>query len=165
VLARASSADDARRLRSIESELARLEAPRIASRITRLIAAAVALHESQHACDRDGGKRAVPAPLAAALRSDADGSPGQLESEAQVELPAYLSNLAHERALPHFVLWDLVAHAYRPSEQRSGRSFVAALVDGLAGHDGAELASAATTVWFELYHTPLGHMSRREWKP
>ncbi len=131
------------RVTAIEEELAKLEAPRIASRCNELVAATVRRHEAEHGVD---GDRKTPLRYPAALEAetgdvnDGDGNPRGLVRHARAELNAWLSQIANDPVTPQLVVWDLAGHAFAKPGWGSPESYVAVVVlSGLAKQLGATL--------------------------
>jgi hypothetical protein len=124
------------RVREIEDELARLAAPRIASKLHELVTASVRRHEAQHGMDDD---RPLPYPaiLAQLLGPPEreDGEPIRRVERVRAELAAYTSQIANDPALAQLALWMVARHAFgsvRTAEYYSG----IIILDGLARHAG-----------------------------
>jgi hypothetical protein len=172
------------RVDAIESSIADLDAPRIASRVHELVAASVRRHEATHGfdADRDTELR-YPQQLADMLGPphDDEGNPVAIVRAARAELSAYLSQIANDPVTPHVAYWHLARQAFTEDRWGTGEMFAAYVVtEGLARHlptplepkgrgrdrlapladaiaklSGPQLRAAATALWLELYGEPL----------
>jgi hypothetical protein len=147
----------------------------------RLVAATVRRHEARHAIDYDR-ERPLRYPKALlAMLGARDGSTLRTE----LELAAYVSQIANDPATPQFSLWNVAGHAFN-QRWGSSESYVAVVIlEGLArqlgsvpqnpvvraGHLDREalanlarplaeqssenLRAAARMLWTELYGEPL----------
>jgi hypothetical protein len=149
--------------------------------VRRIVTASVRRHEARHAIDY-----ARSHPLRYPERLDylagpRDGS----TARAELELAAYLSQIANEPLLPQFALWNVAGHAFNV-HWGSAESYVAVVIlEGLArqlGHTPARpvviaahldrdaladlarplayessenIRAAARLLWIELYGEPL----------
>jgi hypothetical protein len=177
------------RVRAIEAELARLDAPRIAARARTLVAATVRRHEAQHAVDAPHHPRHYPDALArrlAALPVD-----DEFSFRANAELRAYLSQIANDPHTPQHALWSVTRHSFQrePNAEafaglviveglarqlgiappgpafhggRLDRAVLAWLATELAARSGDELRIAAKTLWLQLYDGPVPVIVDRE---
>jgi len=150
-------------------------------RIQQLVAATVRRHEARHAIDAERERPLrYPRPVKQYLGA-ADGS----QLRAQLELAAYVSQVANDPYLPQWTLWNLASHAFG-SRWGGAESYVAVIVlEGLASQLGAfptrplvvggrldrealaqlarplaaqsseKLRAAARALWLELYGEPL----------
>jgi hypothetical protein len=152
-----------------------------ARRIKRLVAATVRRHEARHAIDNERAKQLrYPRPLEQLL-GKRDGS----QLRAELELSAYISQIANDPSLPQWTLWNLASHAFgsrwggaegygavvvieglaRQLGQSSSRPLVvggrldrdalASLARPLAAQSTDKLRAAARSLWTELYGEPL----------
>ena len=125
------------RAAAIEDELARLEAPRIASRCHQLVAATIRRHEAQHGLDDD---RATPLRYPKVLEAllgpaTADGEPVRSVERARAELSAYTSQLANDLVTPQLSLWNVAKFAFDDTRWGSPEAYAGVLiVEGLARH-------------------------------
>jgi hypothetical protein len=152
-----------------------------ARRIKQLVAATVRRHEARHAIDHD---RARPLRYPKALEKllgKRDGS----TLRAELELAAYVSQIANDPALPQWTLWNLASHAFGsrwggaegydavvvieglarqlgsyPSRPlvvggRLDRDALATLARPIAAQSSEKLRAAARALWTELYGEPL----------
>lgn len=147
----------------------------------RLVAATVRRHEARHAIDYDRTRPLrYPKPLQALLGSR-DGSTLRTE----LELAAYVSQIANDPATPQLSLWNVAGHAFN-TRWGSAESYVAVVIlEGLARQLGntpqhpvvragrldrealanlarplaeqssENLRAAARMLWTELYGEPL----------
>jgi hypothetical protein len=178
----ASDAADAidRELRAALASVGPDRDARVAT-IKRLIAATVRRHEARHAIDID---RERPLRYPAQLRALVGARSGAT-LRTELELAAYVSQIANDPVTPHWALWNLASHAF--GQRWGGAEAVSAVVvlEGLARHLGiapsrpimiaghldrealARLArplalqrddtlrAAARALWTELYGEPL----------
>ncbi|MCX5744426.1 MAG: hypothetical protein NT062_18200 [Proteobacteria bacterium] len=137
-LANLIPASERDRAREIDEEIARLAGPRIASRVQELVVRSVRHHEAQHGVDEDRASAlAYPAALAdhVGTMTTAKGEPRPAAEHANLELSAYLSQLANDLLTPQLVVWDLAQHAFNEDGWGTVESYVAVVVlDGLARH-------------------------------
>jgi len=147
----------------------------------RLVAATVRRHEARHAIDYDRARPLrYPKPLLAMLGTR-DGSTLRTE----LELAAYVSQIANDPATPQLSLWNVAGHAFN-TRWGSAESYVAVVIlEGLARQLGnvpqhplvkagrldreslanlarplaqessENLRAAARLLWTELYGEPL----------
>ncbi len=147
----------------------------------RLVAASVRRHEARHAIDQDRARSLrYPARLEA-LVGPRDGSTLRTE----LELAAYVSQIANDPAIPQFALWNIAGHAFN-TRWGSSESYVAVMIlEGLARQLGSvpagplvrngrldrealanlarplaeqtsdNLRAAARMLWTELYGEPV----------
>jgi hypothetical protein len=151
--------------------------------VKRLVAATVRRHEARHAIDLDR-ERALrfPAPLARLAGVDeSDGS----TLRAELELAAYVSQIANDPHTPQWALWNLASHAFGPKfggaeaidavivieglarqlgivpatpvvhGEHLDRDALARLARPLAAQTDERLRAAARSLWTELYGEPL----------
>jgi hypothetical protein len=175
--------DQRDRVLAIEDELARLAAPRIASKLHELVTASVRRHEAQHGMDDDRPLR-YPEILAQLLGPPKreDGEPIRRVVRVRAELAAYTSQIANDPALAQLALWMVARHAF--GSVRSAEYYSAiVIIDGLARHlglasrpgidgevdrdqlavraealalvDNGRLREAARALWRELYGKPI----------
>ncbi len=179
---------------AIDAELDRLGAARVASRMVELFEASVARHEAQHAFDalRDQPLPRVarlaelyaadhpPDPDAAAPPDPAPDEPSTVK-RANLELSAYVSEIASEPVVPHLVFWGIARNAFDDRSQGQAEAYVAVVIlEGLGralavppiertsddpldrrylgklaiavtAHSTSELRTAAAALWKELY--------------
>jgi hypothetical protein len=148
--------------------------------IKRLVTATVRRHEARHAIDMDRERPLrYPAPLRALL-GPRDGD----TLRAELELAAYVSQIANDPVTPHWALWNLASHAFgaryggaesvdavvvleglarhlnvasRPVvvNKRLDRDALARLARPIALQSDETLRAAARALWTELYGEPL----------
>lgn len=129
------------RARAIEDELAKLEAPRIASLVHQMVAATVRRHEAQHGLDDDRAEPLrYPSPLAEQLgpkTEDEDGEPLRSVEHARAELSAYVSQVANDPVTTHLSLWNVARFAFDDDQIGSAEFYAGVLIlEGLARHLG-----------------------------
>lgn len=126
------------RAAAIEDELARLEAPRIASRCHQLVASTIRRHEAQHGLDDDrASPLRYPKVLEALLgdATDEHGEPVRYVERARAELSAYTSQLANDRFTPQLSLWNVARFAFNDDQWGTPEAYAGVLiVEGLARH-------------------------------
>jgi len=124
------------RARAIDDELARLEAPRIASLVHQLVAATVRRHEAQHGLDDDRPEPLrYPTQLEAFLgpATNGEGEPIRYVERCRAELSAYTSQLANDPRTTHLSLWNVVRFALSDDHVNSPEFYAGVLVlEGLA---------------------------------
>lgn len=127
------------RARAIDDELARLEAPRIASLVHQMVAATVRRHEAQHGLDdeREEPLR-YPNQLSQFLgdtTTDEDGEPLRYIESARAELAAYVSQVANDPTTTHLSLWHVARFAFDDDQVNSSEFYAGVLLlEGLARH-------------------------------
>ncbi|GEM_PF-1190669 len=127
------------RARAIEEELARIEAPRIASQVHQMVAATVRRHEAQHGLDDD---RSEPLRYPKQLREflgdkteDEDGEPIRYVEHGRAELSAYVSQVANDPTTTQLSLWNVARFAFDDDQVNSAEFYAGVLVlEGLARH-------------------------------
>ncbi len=150
-------------------------------KVKHLVAATVRRHEARHAIDTDR-ERPLRYPQAVQqLLGKHDGS----QLRAELELAAYVSQIANDPSLPQWTLWNLASHAFgshwggaegydavivleglarqlgsfpvRPLvvKGRLDREALATLARPLAAQSSDKLRAAARSLWTELYGEPL----------
>ena len=137
------------RAKAIDEELARIEAPRIASLVHQLVAATVRRHEAQHGLDDD---REEPLRYPAQLREhlgerteDEDGEPLRYVESARAELSAYVSQIANDPRTTHLSLWNVARFAFDDDQVNSSEFYAGVLIlEGLARH--AKIASSGPAI-------------------
>ncbi len=127
------------RAKAIDDELARIEAPRIASMVHQLVAATVRRHEAQHGLDDDREEPLrYPTQLSEFLGEDTtddDGEPLRYIESARAELSAYVSQLANDPVTPHLSLWNVARFAFDDDQVNSSEFYAGVLLlEGLARH-------------------------------
>lgn len=127
------------RARAIEEELARIEAPRIASRVHQMVAATVRRHEAQHGLDDDRPEPLrYPAQLSEFLgdkTEDEDGEPLRYVEHGRAELSAYVSQVANDPTTTHLSLWNVARFAFDDDQVNSAEFYAGVLLlEGLARH-------------------------------
>lgn len=146
----------------------------------RLVAATVRRHEARHAIDYDRARPLRYPERLSELLGPRDGSQRRVE----LELAAYVSQIANDPATPQLSLWNIAGHAFN-TRWGSAESYVAVVIlEGLArqlGHvpsrpvvvagrldretlanlarplaaqSSERLRAAARTLWIELYGEP-----------
>lgn len=133
------SSIDRERLDEIETELAELEAPRIAWRMHDLVAATVRRHEAQHGLDAERialhqVEQRYPQLVENLVgrAADDDGKPIAFARAVRHELSAYLSQIANDPVTPQLALWNLARHAFAVHRHGTAESIVACvIIDGL----------------------------------
>jgi hypothetical protein len=133
------------KVRSIDSQLAALEAPRLHARLHDLVAATVRRHEAQHGFDYDRDTELrYPDPLERMLGAphDGEGNSRVIVSSARAELSAYLSQIINDPLTPHASLWHLVRQVFNKDRWNTGE-FYAGLValEGIAKQLGADTST------------------------
>ncbi len=129
------------RAKTIDDELARIEAPRIASLVHQMVAATVRRHEAQHGLDddRDESHR-YPAQLSELLgdkTTDEDGEPLRYIASARAELSAYVSQVANDPITTHLSQWNVARFAFDDDQVNSSEFYAGVLLlEGLARHLG-----------------------------
>ncbi len=131
---------------SIETELHRLEAARIADRLHALMAATVRRHEAQHGLDDDrsaaGSPPRYPPALEALLGAavDRNGMPRRSVEHTRAELAAYLSQIANDPVTPQLALWHVARSVFHRRRWGTPESYAGVLiVEGLARQLGARV--------------------------
>ena len=151
-----------KRVKSIEVELAQLEAPRIHARVHDLVAATVRRHEAQHGFDYDRETELrYPAALAELLGSSHDdrGEEVAVVRSARAELSAYLSQVANDPVTPHASLWNLGRQVFDRGRAGTGEFYAGIVVlEGLARRLGA--ASEGPTVRRRVDRERLAGLAR-----
>lgn len=156
--------------------------PEEAAKKTReLITASVRHHEAQHKIDH-GVELPYPPELSTRL-GDKKNDPFAIRT--RYELSAYLSQIASDTWLPQLTLWNLARHGFHKGSRREETFVAVVIIEGLARKLGvaqvgavirngevdrdrlallaaplaqrttAELRSAATTLWADLFGEPL----------
>jgi hypothetical protein len=130
------------KVRSIDAQLAELEAPRIHARLHDLVAATVRRHEAQHGVDYDRDTELrYPQALQDQLGSphDGDGDERPLVRSARAELSAYLAQVINDPVTPHASLWHLATMVFNKNSWGTGEYYAGVVVlEGLARHLGAD---------------------------
>lgn len=127
------------RAKAIDEELARIEAPRIASRVHQQVAATVRRHEAQHGLDDD---RAEPlrypkqlSELLGEQTEDEDGEEIRHVAHGRAELSAYISQVANDPITTHLSLWNVARFAFDDDQVNSAEFYAGVLIlEGLARH-------------------------------
>jgi hypothetical protein len=127
------------RAKAIDEELARLEAPRIASLVHQMVAGTVRRHEAQHGLDDDREEPLrYPKQLSEFLgeeTEDDDGEPLRYIESARAELSAYISQVANDPTTTHLSLWNVARYAFDDDQVNSSEFYAGVLlVEGLARH-------------------------------
>ncbi len=148
-------------------------------RVKALVAATVRRHEARHAIDYDRMDHPLRVPQAL------QRTLGSRDLRSELELAAYVSQIANDPYLPHWTLWNLASHAFGsrwggaegyvavvtleglarqlgayPSRPlvvggRLDRDALASLARPLTGQSSEKLRAAARALWTELYGEPL----------
>ncbi|MFN0252130.1 MAG: hypothetical protein ACKV2T_34965 [Kofleriaceae bacterium] len=127
------------RAKAIDEELARLEAPRIASLVHQMVAGTVRRHEAQHGIDDDREEPLrYPKQLSEFLgeeTEDEDGEPLRYIESARAELSAYISQVANDPTTTHLSLWNVARYAFDDDQVNSSEFYAGVLLlEGLARH-------------------------------
>jgi hypothetical protein len=127
------------RAKAIDDELARLEAPRIASLVHQLVAGTVRRHEAQHGLDDDREEPLrYPTQLSEFLgdeTTDDDGEPLRYIESARAELSAYVSQVANDPRTTSLSLWNVARFAFDNDQVNSSEFYAGVLLlEGLARH-------------------------------
>jgi hypothetical protein len=127
------------RLTEIESELGKLDAARIASRLQQIVVATVRRHEAQHGLD---SAEVLLYPKLAEQHvgpEEIGDHENSLGSSVNAELSAYLSQLANDPQTPLWSMWSMARHAFSTVNWGRAESYVAVFViAGMAKHCGID---------------------------
>ncbi|NVB80414.1 MAG: hypothetical protein HOV81_18625 [Kofleriaceae bacterium] len=107
--------------------------------LRQLVTATVRRHEARHGVDLE---RDRPLRYPRALEQIA-GKHDLSTTRTELELAAYVSQIANDPATPQLALWNLVSHAFNRDRWGSAESYAAVVViQGLARQLGIEVAPA-----------------------